>query len=267
MVASLETGIVTTPTLFGLDPQELVDEARVDDLRDRKDRKEEEKVRQRNALSAKTASAALPRNITFTDYDSVFDLIADTSEDMNIRAMSPHAWVCVGQDKYILANSSGSYLRIERYSSEETYDEKGDGYLVTEIVVLHRSVSKAPFMKPRQISKVPTFADALHAADTYAKAKYPVQFISRRQAWRKGPATEGQLAFLNKLREKDDQLTADTLTKGKAGDMITKLKHGARGRFANIEADRRRLGRLRLKVEQEQALKEREQVNVGPLTE
>jgi ATP-dependent helicase IRC3 len=47
--------------------------------------------------------------------------------------------------------------------------------------------------------------------------------------------------------------------------MITKIKHGARGRFANIEAQKRREGRARLKTEQEQALKEREQVRVGPL--
>lgn len=261
MVASLETGIVTTPTLFGLDPSELVDEAKVDDMKAKKDRQDEEEQREQDALSATTVSAAVPRNITFTDYDSVFDLIADSSEDMNIRAMSPHAWVCVTHDKYILANSSGSYLRIEK-ATQET-----EGYIVTETVVLNRSVSKVPFMKPRQIVKALTFADALHAADTFAQAKYPFQFISRKQAWRNGPATEGQLNFLNKLRAKNDQLTAETVTKGKAGDMITKLKHGARGRFANIEADRRRLGRMRLKIEQEQALKERELVNVGPLTD
>lgn len=71
--------------------------------------------------------------------------------------------------------------------------------------------------------------------------------------------------FLNKLRPKEDQLKAEDITKGKAGDMITKMKHGARGRFANIEADRRRLGRTRLKIEQEQALRKREHVSVGPL--
>lgn len=45
MVASLETGIVTTPTLFGLDPSELLEDATVADMRDLKDWKEEEKVR------------------------------------------------------------------------------------------------------------------------------------------------------------------------------------------------------------------------------
>ena len=259
MVASLETGIVTTPTLFGLDPSELVDEARVEDMRELKDQKEEEDLRQLNLKTTKPTS--VPRNITFTDYDSVFDLIQDTSEDQHIRAMSPHAWVCVSQDKYILANSNGSYLRLEKNVAEDSSEE----YIVTETASLPRSISKVPFMKPRQIARALTFVDAVHAADTFAHKKYPFQVISRNQPWRQRPATEGQLAFLNKLRMKDAQLTAENLTKGKAGDMITKLKHGARGRFANIEADRRRLDRIRLKTEQEQALREREQVSVGPL--
>jgi ATP-dependent helicase IRC3 len=264
MVASLETGIVTTPTLFGLDPSELVDEAKVEEMRELKDGQGEEELRRQNSRSINdTTSTPVPRTITFTHYDSVFDLIADTSEDMNIRALSPHAWVCVAQDKYVLANSSGSYLKIER-----DIEAHSPNFSVSETVVLPRSgpkISKAPFMKPRQIARARTFADALHAADTFAQAKYPFQFISRNQAWRNRPATEGQLAFLNRLRSKDDQLTGEGLTKGKAGDMITKLKHGARGRFANIEADRRRLGKMKLKLEQEQALKEREQVIVGPV--
>lgn len=263
MVASLETGIVTTPTLFGLDPSELVEEAKVEDLREMKNHQDSEDLRQLNARAVNTTSRSVPRTVTFTDYDSVFDLIADTSEDLNIRAMSPYAWVCVAQEKYVLANSSGSYIRIEKDT-----EVPSKVYVVTETVVLNRSgpkISKAPFMKPRQIARALTFADAIHAADTFAQAKYPFQFISRNQAWRNRPASEGQLMFLNKLRMKDDQLTAEDLTKGKAVDMITKLKHGARGRFASIEADRRRLGRMKLKNEQEQALKEREQVSVGPL--
>jgi ATP-dependent helicase IRC3 len=120
-------------------------------------------------------------------------------------------------------------------------------------------------MRPRTIARAITFTNAIHAADTFASKRYPFQFISKKQAWRNRPATEGQLAFLNKLRSKNDQLTAEALTKGKAGDMITKVKHGAKRRFANIEADRRREGRARLKFEQEKALKERETVSVGPL--
>ena len=264
MVASLETGVVTTPTLFGLDPSELIDEAKVEDMKVLQDRKEAEELRKeiadQSSISSSTSAKQMPTNLTFTHYDSVFDLIEDMSGDRHVRTMSPHAWVCVAQDRYVLTNSSGSYIKMERIT-----EDSSEEWIVTETVALNRAVSKLPFMKPRQIARALTFTDAIHAADTYAQKKYPFQFISRGQAWRNRPATDGQLAFLNKLRSKDDQLTADTLTKGKAGDMITKVKHGARGRFANIEADKRREGRARLKAEQEQMLKAREVVSVGPL--
>ncbi|KAG4412635.1 hypothetical protein IFR04_014234 [Cadophora malorum] len=265
MVASLETGIVTTPTLFGLDPEEMVENADVDDMKSLLDRKEAEEARQE--LAAKRPKPkdgpAVPTTVTFTDYDSVFDLIEDTSGERHIRQLSPNAWVCVDQDKYILTNSNGTYLKLEAAADQQPGVKT---FLVTETVALDRSGSKQlPFMRPRQIAKALTLSDAIHAADTYAQSKYPFQFISRNQAWRNRPATDGQLAFLNKLRLKDDRLTAETLTKGKAGDMITKIKHGARGRFANLEAERRREGRAKLKIEQEKALKERETVTVGPL--
>jgi ATP-dependent helicase IRC3 len=265
MVASLETGIVTTPTLFGLDPSELVEDAEVDDLRALQHRKEAEELRRQQANEASRPASinAYPvsRTVTFTDYDSVFDLIEDTSGERHIRAMSPHAWVCVSEEKYILSNSTGSYIKLEKVANEKS----GQEYLVTETVALNRAISNLPFMRPRIIARAVTFTDAIHAADTYAQKKYPFQFISRRQAWRNRPATEGQLAFLNKLRSKHDQLSPESLTKGKAADMITKVKHGARGRFANIEADKKREGRVKLKLEQEKALKEREKVSVGPL--
>jgi ATP-dependent helicase IRC3 len=266
MVASLETGIVTTPTLFGLDPSEIVEDANVDDLKGLQDRKEAEELRKQKANEVSKASPKnaepVSRTVTFIDYDSVFDLIQDTTGEQHVRQISPHAWVCVSEDKYILSNSNGSYVKLERGVNEKSGQEE---YLVTETVALSRAISKVPFMRPRTIARAITFTNAIHAADTFALKRYPFQFISKRQAWRNRPATEGQLAFLNKLRSKNDQLTAEALTKGKAGDMITKVKHGAKRRFANIEADRRREGRARLKFEQEKALKERETVSVGPL--
>jgi ATP-dependent helicase IRC3 len=265
MVASLETGIVTTPTLFGLDPEELVTEANVNDLKSLADRKEAEELRKQKA---EQGSKAPPRNVqpmsrivSFTDYDSVFDLIEDMSGERHIRQLSPHAWVCVSEDRYILANSNGTFLRLEKTVTDTGTEE----FVLTETAVLPPFMSKSPFKKPRKIARALTFPDAIHAADTYASKKFPHQFISRNQAWRNRPATQGQVDFLNKLRLKEDWLTTEDVTKGKASDMITKLKHGAKGRFAGIEADRRREGRARLKLEQEQALKDREKVSVGPL--
>ena len=266
MVASLETGIVCTPTLFGLDPSELLEESSMNDIEALKDRKEEEEQRKLEAAQALRKNtdsvSTVPQHVTMTDYDSVFDLIEDSSGERHIRAISQYAWVCVSNDRYILTNSNGTYLRIER-DSEDSSD-----FLITETVALRKipgMKSKAPYMTPRLIARSQTFTNAVHAADTYAKRKYPAQYILKNQSWRNHPATQGQLDFLNKLRLQTEQLEPEDLTKGKAGDMITKIKHGARSRFSSFEADRKRLAKANLKVEQEQALKGREQVSVGPL--
>jgi ATP-dependent helicase IRC3 len=266
MVASIATGIVTTPTLFGLDPSELIDNANLDDLKAIRDRKEAERQRQQAMFSVSDANSAsineVPRIVTFTDYDSVFDLIEDTSGERHIRAISQYAWVKVGQERYILSAASGAFLNLEKCFDEA---KNNTTYVVRETRPLPIMSAQAPYMAPREIACSEKFVNAVHAADTYAKEKYPFRFISRHQPWRNGPATEGQLAFLNKLRPRDDPLTAESITKGKAGDMITKIKHGARGRFAKAEAQKRREARAMLKTEQEDALREREQVKVGPL--
>ncbi|PQE29107.1 DEAD DEAH box helicase protein [Rutstroemia sp. NJR-2017a BBW] len=273
MVATLTTGIVTSPTLFGLDPSELLNEANPEDMKKIQQRKEEEEERKRNAekvVVKKHAGSpgANIKTVNFTDYDSVYDLIEDTSGERHIRALSPHSWVCVGPDKYVLSSVGGSHLKIEKIEKIPGTDGDEDSYVVTETVPLPAALgskSKSPFARPRQIAEAVTMSDAIHAADTYAGKKYPQQFISRRVAWRNSPATEGQLVFLNKLRPKDDQLTAADITKGKAGDMITKVKHGAKSRFSSLEAEKRRADRSKLKLEQQTILKKREKVSVGPV--
>jgi ATP-dependent helicase IRC3 len=266
MVASLATGIVTTPTLFGLDPSELIDNVNLDDLKAIQDRKDAERERQQAMQSVADANSTpgneVPRTVTFTDYDSVFDLIEDTFGERHIRAISQYAWVEVDQERYILSTASGAFLNLERIFDGAKNEMT---YVVRETRPLPLMSAKAPYMAPREIARSEQLVDAVHAADTYAKEKYPFNFISRHQPWRNGPASKGQLAFLNKLRPRDDPLTAESITKGKAGDMITKIMHGARGRFANIEAQKRRESRAKLKAEQVQALRAREQVRVGPL--
>lgn len=268
MVATLETGIVTVPTLFGLDPSELVDYADVNELRSLKDSKAEEQDGKDNMATGEQRSPGIPvpRTVSFTDYDSIFDLIGDNSGDRHIRAMSPHAWVEVAQDRYILTSPSGAYLKLEATFDEE---EGRYFYVVTETLPLPRmsqtSNSKSPFMKPHTLTRVDTFEGALHAADTYAAKRYPRMFIATSQSWRMRPASNGQLKFLNKFRGEADALTPDMITKGRANDMITKFKHGARGRFKKTELIKRRTSREKLKEEQEAALKAREQVSVGPV--
>jgi ATP-dependent helicase IRC3 len=272
LVSSLETGIVTTPTLFGLDPNELVDQASLRDMRAIKDRKFQEQQRLKDAYArgegprVNTADA-----VTFTDYSSVLDLIADTSGERHIRAISDNAWVQVGPERFVLSAPSGSYIRIERITEEIDKTAYGQRvaaepprpiYRAVEIRSLPPGVGKSPFAAPREILTAATFSDAVHGADSYADIAFPHSFVHRYQPWRKLAPTQNQVDFINKLRGNAKPLKINDMTKGKAADMITKLKHGARGQFAKMEAEQRRREKQTLVAEMRDG---REMVRVGPL--
>ncbi|KAL0944233.1 DEAD/DEAH box helicase [Colletotrichum truncatum] len=265
MVSSLETGIVTTPTLFGLDPGEIVEKASTADLHRTRERTEAERLRQQHAYndSPSSQTPASTGSVTFTDYSSVFDLIEDTSGEKHIRAMSQYAWVQVGVDKYVLCAPNGSYIRLFKQEAEVGKDQPV--WHAVEVRALPPGVAKSPYAAPRELLKASTFADAVHGSDKYASETFPHIFIHRYQRWRKGPPTQGQLDFLNKLRPKEEPLTANDVDKGKATDMITKIKHGAKGRFAGIMTEKRRIQRHSHKKAQQEARAQQERVSVGPL--
>jgi ATP-dependent helicase IRC3 len=266
MVSSLDTGIVTTPTLFGLDPSEIVDSASAEEMRQLRNRKDAEMARDDEVYGSRLTLEAgdRPQRVVFTDYNSVTELISDTSGEKHIRAISPNAWVQVGPGRYILSGPTGTYLRLEM-SDEATDEAASKIFTAYEVRALPPGVSKSPFAAPREMLRTTTFESAVHGCDKYASEIFPHSFISRRMRWRDGPPTEGQLEFLNKIRSKDEQLEPEDITRGKASDMITKLKHGARGRFAAIEADRKRRERVSLNLNKVKARQLQETVTVGPL--
>lgn len=274
MVASLDVGIVTTPTLFGLDPRELVKEADAVQLKSLQERKELEATREQQAAETRAVqprplSVQRPyRNISFTDYESVYDLIDDTSADRHIRGISPLAWVLVRENRYVLSSQNGEYLTIETPSITEGPDELIRVLYTQKVPQEDGEEShqgKSPFMRPRQVAECQTFAAAVRAADTFASSRFPWRFIQHGQAWRKTPASEGQLVLLNKYRDADDQLTAALLSRGRATDMITKIKFGAKGWFGRLEATKKKAQKAQDRALALAAMREREQTRLGPL--
>lgn len=261
LVSSLETGIVTTPTLFGLDPNEIVQNASVDDMRQMKDRKKTEERRQIHAYGQPGQPNSKDSDtVTFTEYASVLDLIADTSGERHIRSLSDHAWVQVGPDRFVLSAPNAGYLRIERFLHQT--DPKAPSYRAVEVRALPPGVSKSPYAAPREILTALTFSDAVHGADNYACKVYPRNYIHRYQPWRQLPPTQSQLDFVNKMRGQGRPLRAQEITKGKAADMITKLKHGAKGQFTKIEAEQRKRAKESMRLEH---MLSKEMVRVGPV--
>ena len=264
MVASLETGVVTIPTLFGLDPSELVKEANVEQLKQLKQQKNLV-LDEATPISSKNSDPErlLNSTITFTDYDSVYDLIDDTSGERHIRKISQLSWVQVAEDRYVLSSQSGEYMTIEKTSAvQPLYRIRYNARVFTGLAI---EGEWRPYARTREVATAETFSDAVHAADTFASDTFPRYLIGNGQAWRQAPATPGQLAFLNKLKELDGKLKAEQITKGKAADMITKVKFGARGRLAKLQAQQKRTEKQSLEASRISRLREREKVRVGPL--
>ena len=265
MVASLETGIVTTPTLFGLDPQELVKDADACAMNELKDRRTSEREREAQAAQGSEIASHLTQpqrkftgNVTFTDYDNVNDLIEDTSGERHIRALSPFAWVQIDDERYILSSNSGDFLTLKRGKDkhEVIYNQKTPPELIT-------TGTKSPYLRPRVIATSITFEGAVSAADTLAKERFPFEIVNKNAGWRRKPATQAQVDMLNKFRGEDEKLTVETITKGRAGDQITKLKHGARGRFGRIVALKNKAQRSEDQKQKWRDLQRRQEVRVG----
>lgn len=270
MVASLETGIVTTPTLFGLDPRELVKDADMSDMKKIKYRRDSEREREEQASEKappvheqlrlqKRPSA----NVTFTDYDNVNDLIEDTSGERHIRALSPFAWVEIGEERYILSSSSGDFLTIKRGPAQ--YEVVLTQKLPLDCIPTVSGKTKSPYMKPRLIATSVNFEGAVSAADTLAKERFAFEIVNKHARWRQKPATQAQVDMLNKFRGEDEKLTVDSITKGRAGDQITKMKHGAKGRFDRFMARKKKAQKSDERVVKWQNDQKRQEVRVGPV--
>lgn len=267
MVTSLDTGIITTPTLFGLDPTALVDNADAENMNSMGEKRAREKEREEKAATATFDILAklVPGNasLKFTHYDSINDLMEDTSGERFIRQISPFAWIQLDASHYILSNRDGSYIRINRSENDEQYT-------VLYILRLPRGEGSngarpAPFARPREIATATTFEDAVHAADTFASEKFPYSYISKSAAWRRGPASEAQVTYINKSRDENAKLDVDKVTKGRAADMITKLHFGIKGRFDKIKQAQKKV-----EAEQEKSKRDKERlrnqtVQVGPV--
>ena len=266
MVASLEKGLVTTPTLFGLDPKELVKDMGPEEMKDLRSRKENEQMREESARSNPAALqpglAKYKGNVTFTHYDDVNSLIENTSGEQHIRGLSRFAWVQVDNNRYVLSSSTGSYLtiKVEDRKFLVTYTQK-----IPRPPDVKPGKQMAPYMRPFVIANASTFEDCVNAADTYAKKKFVVPMIFANAAWRRNSATPDQVAFLNKFRGDGKKLELGSVTKGRAADWITKIKHGARGRLKRMHSEKAKVVRALDRDDKLEAMQRRAEVKVGPL--
>ncbi|KAK3051507.1 hypothetical protein LTS18_012412, partial [Coniosporium uncinatum] len=135
-----------------------------------------------------------------------------------------------------------------------------------KVPLLEAGKQASPFMRPQQIARGQDFEGAVRAADKYASEVFDRSSILKMAPWRNKPASQKQLEYLRKFQKKNgERLELDELTIGQAGDWITKIIHGAKGRLSNLQTRKNKVQKELSAEKQLQRLKRREQVQVGPL--
>lgn len=251
MVGSLDSGVLTTPTLFGLHPDEGLDKTSAEECKKLREFKEKEDAKPK-------PKPTIPEEdmfITFAEYDSVHEFLRDVSGEEHIRSISEHAWVQINHQKYVLSGPSGRITIVK--------DKESGLYSVRHVIALPASAeSKSPFSRPNEVASSLEFEQAVHAADTLARRVFLPVFIASWQPWRWGRATLMQMRM---LRSRLGNKTPEKLSKGEAADMITKLKNGARGQYMMFQAAKRRMVKKMEKDAKREEAAARENVKVGPL--
>jgi len=264
MVATLETGVLSTPTLFGLHPDEVLEKSTVKQLRETKDEqlaridREAREERRTNDTQSPVGDEKEPSlngdiNIKFTRYDSITDLLRDMRSDKHIRSLSQYAWVRAGDDRYVLSGLDG-WVTIERSSpnsntngrpksrhtnTTSTTTDSDEIYTVHHVTKFQGAAGEHRYSRPRLIAQAPNLEYAVDSADTFAGATFGKHYISARQPWRNAPATPSQLDMLNRANLKSGRrLKPEHMTRGQAADMITKLKFGGKKRFNTMMKQR-----------------------------
>ncbi|KAG1864258.1 P-loop containing nucleoside triphosphate hydrolase protein [Suillus subalutaceus] len=269
-------GVVSTPTLFGLDPEELIDDESVETLEARAQIAVIQDAGDEQVPVDSRDDIPDPKYITYVDYQNPFALVDGCSGAPHITKLSTNAWVGCGEDVYILECLGKGYIRIECVSADE---ESPAHYRATFTeATMHMPSAKAfkvsPFMRKRLIMTAETLSDAIRGCDTYAAQKVLRGSLAlgllRTAKWRKTSASDSQKNFIQKRRVKralDQDTAAATLqniTKGEAANIITRLKHGAKAYYEKKAREAKKASQL---AEKERRRKEREIVQVGPLVD
>ncbi|KAG0167076.1 hypothetical protein DFQ28_003613 [Apophysomyces sp. BC1034] len=240
-VDSFETkgrhGLITVPTLMGLDVNGMVEDEDVLDIERRAIEKEKEEETSRVIPLDKEVSAyeapedpkssdsseppAINRiKIKVTEYDDLGEFMVDCSGSPSLRVASRNCWVAIGDDRCALTIMSKGGLILDKRNNV--------WYAEFRPELDRRRKKQKIYCRPQ---KVPLQADtrdaAIHAADTWVQKKLTqeregrlLSVINRNARYREQRASPAQMKILTGYK------FGHGLTKGQAMDLITRLKYG-----------------------------------------
>ena len=124
------SGVVSTPTLFGLEPSEITIEGELFDHRVRvcltevADESLDDMERRADEVYSSSADTTndipLPTAVTYVDYNDPFSFLCASKSATSpyIAMLSRNGWVAIGEHKYILECLGKGHIRVERVAKE-----------------------------------------------------------------------------------------------------------------------------------------------------
>ncbi|KAI8819173.1 P-loop containing nucleoside triphosphate hydrolase protein [Fimicolochytrium jonesii] len=180
--------------------------------------------------------------------------VFDTEAEEFRRMKTKMAWVRTGP--------ASCALEVQKRKAVLVTQKNGpDGELLCDVTLehlieiassykhLHNPRKPRFFTKRTSLGTLDDFRLALHSAETYLRTHgLASPHIFRSAPWRREAPTNAQIEYLKKMRVEN----YDGWTKGKAADVLTKLRRGARER----EEERKR-GMEEMREEKERAKREK----------
>ncbi|CAA7258701.1 unnamed protein product [Cyclocybe aegerita] len=262
-------GVVSIPTLFGLDPNEMaLENMTTEDLERRAAEIDGLRGIEPPSLSS-TPSVPYPASITYVEHDDPFSVSETSDKPNHINALSPYAWVSCGDNIYVLELLSRGFIRID-------FDEEDNRFFARYTPAnFDANPGRSPYLLSRQILTAESLSEAVRGCDTYAQRIFPnsgTTGLHRSAPWRKKPASDAQKNMIRKRWEKTlahlgkDKGSdfIDSMNKGDAATIITRLRNGSQARYKKTIKLRQK---LLAAAEKEERRRAREVVQVGPLAQ
>lgn len=302
VVGTLQRGVVCTPTLFGIDASHDIEDASVDDLKDRL-RERQENDSDQDAPSLHSSDHDDPNKVTFIDYDSPHELqmaLLSRNSGGTINTLSPNAWVHCGGSHYVLRIPKHGYIRVAPDEDQPPDSDSSSEPVWTAAwtrEVKDRDEGASPWLRPIEIlssrhqpelssdsnhyqSPRPNLAAVIQLCDNYATTcilhSGPNNILIRRDApWRQKPATPSQRRLVEQRisgrKQREEETTEEAekrarqledLTMGKVSDILVRLNHGFRSRWQRQVKAHNKAEKVKAKELQR---REKETVRVGDL--
>lgn len=305
IVGNIEKGVVCTPTLFGLNADDIIEDESAEGLLERAHDSEQFGTGETVEESQDPFEISLsdPTKITYIDYDDPQQLQqAMLARSTVVETMSPNAWVDCGGQTYILDVPRYGFVTVEPSSSCEanSVGEKAEwtSWFTPSNVDADEAAaasgrepagsthnrrfgrgSGSPYRRPRLISHAPTLESAIRASDLYVQksilrsAPQLFALLNRRAAWRGKRATDSQRKLvekrlgLSKFTSQDPDQPANPRSTSDLtkGQASVILTRLLHGAKAKWKDRVKKANKLWRHAEKEKARREREMVKVGPL--